>query len=154
MLLVQRSNLSSDFPDHGILGGEEGSVSASGNVEFVWVLDPIGGSASFLTGKPLFGVLIALLHRGIPVLGVTDQPFLRERWVGVFGEKTTMNASPMSARACDNLAAANLHSHLPLLDEKVFHALREKVRRTNYGCDTYALGLLSLGFVDINIEYG
>ena len=153
-----REMIAARFPDHGILGEEEGSVSLSGNEEYVWVLDPIDGTASFITGKPLFGVLIALLHRGVPVLGIIDQPILRERWVGVVGEKSTMNGSPVSARACDNLAAAYLYSTSPHLfsneDEKAFHRLREKVRRTNYGCDCYAFGLLSLGFVDVVVEYG
>lgn len=56
--------------------------------EYLWVLDPIDGTKSFVTGKPLFGVLVALLHRGVPVVGVVDAPALGERWVGVAGRAT------------------------------------------------------------------
>ena len=46
-----------------------------------------------LAGKPTFGTLIALLHKGVPVLGIIDQPISRERWVGVAGELTTLNGA-------------------------------------------------------------
>src|SRR5579864_1761357 len=67
------------FPAHAIRG-EEFGIEGSG--EFTWVVDPIDGTKSFVTGFPLFGSLIALLQDGRPVIGVLEAPVLRERWVG------------------------------------------------------------------------
>ncbi len=65
------------YPSHKILGEEYGS-SSSEEADFLWVLDPIDGTASFTLGVPLFGTLVALLRRGNPVLGVIHMPVLRE----------------------------------------------------------------------------
>ncbi len=78
-----RELIAAAYPEHGILGEEHGRERV--DAEFVWVLDPIDGTKSFITGRPLFGTLIALAHRGRPVLGLIDQSILRERWVGVAG---------------------------------------------------------------------
>jgi len=80
------------FPEHGILGEEHGSVR--GEAEHLWVLDPIDGTKSFISGIPLFGTLIALLHRGRPVLGIIDQAVLAERWVGAEGRPPRRAAAP------------------------------------------------------------
>ena len=60
------------YPDHGIIGEELDNIRE--DAEFVWVLDPIDGTRSFITGKPLFGTLIALCHQQVPVIGIIDQP--------------------------------------------------------------------------------
>ena len=65
----------STYPAHGLIGEEFGAERA--DAEFVWIFDPIDGTKSFITGRPLFGTLIALLHRGRPILGVIDHPALR-----------------------------------------------------------------------------
>ena len=59
---AMRALIEARYPQHGIIGEEFGSVRA--DAEWVWVLDPIDGTKSFITGKPLFGTLIACLHRG------------------------------------------------------------------------------------------
>ena len=78
--LVMRRMIESRFPAHGILGEEYGTVRA--DAEFVWVLDPIDGTKSFITGVPLFATLIGLLHRGRPVLGCIHQPILNQLMIG------------------------------------------------------------------------
>ena len=75
-----REAISKKFPDHGIIGEEYGN-SGEG-AEYVWVLDPIDGTKSFISAVPLFGTLIALMKNGEPVLGAINQPVLRERIVG------------------------------------------------------------------------
>src|ERR1700680_678484 len=69
---AMRRLINARFPDHGIIGEEYGRERADG--EFVWVLDPIDGTKSFISGMPLFGTLIALMQAGRPILGVIDQP--------------------------------------------------------------------------------
>lgn len=75
-----REAISKKFPDHGIIGEEYGN-SGEG-AEYVWVLDPIDGTKSFISAVPLFGTLIALMKNGEPVLGAINQPVLSERIVG------------------------------------------------------------------------
>ena len=94
-----RALLSEHVPDHGVFGEEHGAVRI--DADYVWVLDPIDGTKAFITGLPIFGTLIALLHRGTPVLGVIDQPILKERWLGVVG------------RALDLQRQADLGARLP-----------------------------------------
>ena len=93
-----RALLSETFPEHGVFG-EEFGFSAGDDSDWTWVLDPIDGTKSFITGKPLFGVLVALLYRGRPVLGLIDQPVLRERWLGRMGQRTTLKVmrTPISS---------------------------------------------------------
>jgi len=147
-LILQR------FPDHGIYGEEMG-VTAS-DAEFVWVLDPIDGTKSFITGKATFGTLIALLHQGKPVLGVINQPILRERWVGGMGLPTTFNGETVTVRPCDELRHALLYATSPEMfygdDQGAFEQVREAAKHALYGADCYAYALLSMGFVDLVIE--
>ena len=93
---AMRKLIEERYPDHGIYGEEFGSVRE--DAEFCWVLDPIDGTKSFITGKPLFGTLIGLCHRGLPTIGVIDQCVLKERWVGVRGVRTLLNGEPV--RGC------------------------------------------------------
>src|SRR5215472_5716377 len=86
---AMRALIESRFPEHGIIGEEFGPIRD--DAEFVWVLDPIDGTKSFISGVPLFGTLIALTRDRRPVLGIIDQPISRERWVGVAGGTTTLN---------------------------------------------------------------
>ena len=81
--MAMRALIRRTFPDHGIIGEEFGAERET--AEFVWVLDPIDGTKSFISGVPLFGTLIALAHRGRPILGIIDQPISRERWIGATG---------------------------------------------------------------------
>jgi inositol-phosphate phosphatase / L-galactose 1-phosphate phosphatase / histidinol-phosphatase len=99
---AMRRILAAEAPRDAIIGEEfgattGGSASSSGRS---WVLDPIDGTTSFLAGRPIFGTLIALVVEGWPVLGVIDQPILRERWVGATGRPTMFNGAPCRTRAC------------------------------------------------------
>src|SRR6202048_5194744 len=77
---VMRALIRSQFPDHGIVGEEYGAKRA--DAEYVWFLDPIDGTKSFLSGMPGWGTLIARTSLGAPVSGLMDQPFIRERFSG------------------------------------------------------------------------
>ncbi|XP_051141697.1 bifunctional phosphatase IMPL2, chloroplastic isoform X2 [Andrographis paniculata] len=147
-----------NFPLHAIFGEENGWRCKEDFSNFVWVLDPIDGTKSFITGKPLFGTLIALLHKGIPILGIIDQPVLRERWIGISGRRTTLNGEEISTRKCSKLSEAYLYTTSPHLfsgdAETAFARVRSKVKVPLYGCDCYAYALLASGFVDLVVESG
>jgi len=141
-------------PDHGILGEEYGADRVDATC--VWVLDPIDGIKSFVTGKPLFGTLIALLREGTPIVGVIDMPALGERWIGVDGRPTTFNGRPARVRPCPDLDRAWLYASSPHMfpgaDAEAFERLRLKCRAAIYGADCYAYGLLASGTVDLVCE--
>ncbi|KAH1244080.1 Bifunctional phosphatase IMPL2, chloroplastic [Glycine max] len=146
------------FPSHAIYGEENGWRCKEKNTDYVWVLDPIDGTKSFITGKPVFGSLVALLQNGTPILGIIDQPVLRERWIGITGKRTTLNGQEISTRTCADLSQAYLYTTSPHLfsgdAEKAFIRVRSKVKIPLYGCDCYAYALLSSGFVDLVVESG
>ena len=150
---AMRALIGAAYPDHGILGEEMGTVNAE--AEFVWVLDPIDGTQSYVTGKPLFGTLIALARDGATVLGVMDNPALGERWVGCEGRPTTFNGEKVSVRPCAGLEKAWLYATSPHMfegDFDAFERLRKRVRRALYGAECIAYGLLASGHVDLVCE--
>ena len=148
-----RARIGERFPDHGILGEEFGAENTV--AEFVWALDPIDGTKSFITGSPLFGTLIALLRNGLPVLGVIDMPALDERWTGCEGMATTFNGEAVRTRPCASLEEAWLLATSPQMFEEHFPAferVRGRCRHAIYGKDCYAYGLLASGNCDLVIE--
>ncbi|MDE2165232.1 MAG: histidinol-phosphatase [Alphaproteobacteria bacterium] len=151
-----RALIEARFPDHGVLGEEHGRTRPE--ADYVWVIDPIDGTKSFISGVPLFGVLIALTFKGVPVLGVIDQPILRERWSGAEGRKTTLNGKPAATRACSALADATLYATAPDMfagaDADAFARVRKAVKLARYGADCYAYALLAAGFIDLVVEAG
>jgi inositol-phosphate phosphatase/L-galactose 1-phosphate phosphatase/histidinol-phosphatase len=141
-------------PSHGVLGEEMGADRV--DAEYVWVLDPIDGTKSFVTGKPLFGTLISLTHRGMPILGIIDQPVLGERWLGVAGGPARFNGRVITTRACDKLSDAWLYATTPQMfvddDATAFQRLAGAVKFPLYGADCYAYGMLAAGWTDLVCE--
>ncbi|WP_207458019.1 histidinol-phosphatase [Azospirillum sp. SYSU D00513] len=152
-----RAIIEAERPDDGIYGEEFGTRNL--DAEWVWVIDPIDGTKSFITGRPIFGTLVALLRHGRPVLGVIDQPVTGDRWVGAAGRRTTFNGAPASVRPCPaGLAAATLGTTSPDLfpggDLAAFRRVDAAAKVTVYGGDCYSYGLLAAGFYDLVIESG
>ncbi len=151
---AMRRLIAARFPAHGIIGEEYGSVRA--DTDHVWVLDPVDGTKSFISGVPLFGILIALAYRGKPVLGVIDQPILKERWLGAAGRRTTLNGKPVKTRACARIGAATLYATSPDMfargEARSFARLGRRVGLARFGADCYAYALLAGGFIDLVVE--
>jgi inositol-phosphate phosphatase/L-galactose 1-phosphate phosphatase/histidinol-phosphatase len=151
---AMRQMITERYPDHGIIGEEHGTQA--GDADYVWVLDPIDGTKSFIAGKPIFGTLIALVVNDVPILGIIDQPVLGERWIGATGTQTTFNGAPVGTRACDGLDHAILNATSPDMftnEESIrFAHLRKSVWQTQFGGDCYAYGLLASGFIDLVVE--
>jgi histidinol phosphatase-like enzyme (inositol monophosphatase family) len=151
---AMRVLLDSRVPQHGVFGEEHGAVRT--DAEYVWVLDPIDGTKAFITGLPIFGTLIALLHRGVPMLGIIDQPISKERWVGVVGQGSTLNGNAITVRACPSLEKAYMYSTAPQMfggsTAARHQALAEKTKLFRWGGDCYAYGLLAAGHVDLVVE--
>lgn len=149
------------LPDHGIVGEEFGRHRE--DAPYQWIIDPIDGTRSFITGTPMWGTLIGLLHEGDPVLGLMDQPFTGERFwtdrTSAFASVGTGKARRIHTRACGRLSDALMMTTSPDLFEKGaeadgFARIKREARMTRYGGDCYAYCLLAHGFVDLVIETG
>ncbi len=155
---AMRAILEKERPQDSIIGEEYGvSPGTSGRS---WVLDPIDGTTSFLIGRPSFGTLIAVIEQGWPLLGVIDQPILRERWLGATGRPTTFNGAVVSTRACPDLKAATIATTGPQYfsdhDGEHFMTLAAQTdhKRMVVGGDCMNYGLLANGWLDIVCEAG
>lgn len=154
---AMRRLIEQHVPEHGIVGEEYGRERTE--ARYVWVLDPIDGTKSFITGKPLFGTLIGLMHEGRAVLGIINHPALGERWVGARGRPTLFNGRPVGARPCAALAKAALYATSPYMftqkaDAAAFERVHKAVKLAGFGCDCYHYGLVASGTVDLVIEAG
>jgi myo-inositol-1(or 4)-monophosphatase len=154
---AMRTLIRQNFPDHGIIGEEFGNERT--DAEYVWVLDPIDGTKSFITGMPAWGTLIALTRAGEPVYGMMHQPFTRERFIG--DGRGARYHGPAGERAlrvrrCAELSEALLMTTSPLLmqqaDREAFGKVEKAVRLSRYGGDCYAYCMLAAGHVDLVIE--
>lgn len=153
-----RGAISRRYPAHGVFGEEFGSDRP--DAEYLWVLDPIDGTKSFITGNPLFGTLVALLHHGRPILGLIDMPALGERWIGAAGQPTrrrdASGVQEVRTRACPELGQAILRSTSPDMFQKSQVAAHGRLSRacnlTLFGGDCFCYGQLASGFVDIVVE--
>lgn len=148
-------------PEHGIVGEEYGAVRTE--APFQWVIDPIDGTRSFITGTPMWGTLIGLLHQGDPVLGLMNQPFTGERFWSAekvaYAREAGGKPRRIRTRACPRIADALMMTTSPELfasgvEADGFARVRQSVRMTRYGGDCYAYCLLASGFVDLVIETG
>ena len=150
--LIRRS-----FPDHGIVGEEYGSERA--DAEYVWVLDPIDGTKSFIAGMPMWGTLIGLTRFGQPVFGMVHQPFMRERFTGDGGAaryRGPAGERELRVRSCASLSDAVLFTTSPRLmnasDRRAFGRVDDAVRLSRYGGDCYAYCMVAAGHADLLIE--
>jgi histidinol-phosphatase len=154
---AMRTLIRQTYPEHGIEGEEFGGERT--DAELVWHLDPIDGTKSFITGRPLFGTLIGLSRAGVPVLGLIDQCILRERWVGLAGRGSSWNDAAIRVRPCGALDQAVLYATSPLMfdagaERAAFERVQQAVRYPLFGGDCYVYGLLAMGFVDLIVEAG
>jgi len=154
---VMRRMIKANFPQHGIVGEEFGSERE--DAEYVWVLDPIDGTKSFISGFPIWGTLIALLHKGTPVFGMMHQPFIGERFSGDSGSAHYSGSAGMrklAVRRCASLPDATMFTTSPLLmnaaDRTAFGRVEQAVRLTRYGGDCYSYCMLAAGHLDLVIE--
>jgi histidinol phosphatase-like enzyme (inositol monophosphatase family) len=155
-----RQLIEDHFPDDGILGEEYGSVRL--DAPFTWVIDPIDGTRAFVAGVPLWGMLVGVLHEGVPVAGLAHQPFIDEAFAAMgdgqaFWSKAGESRS-MTTRQPDDLTTATLITTTPSLfnsaERTVYDRLEASVRSVRYGTDWYGYALIACGTADIVVESG
>ncbi|UTD26339.1 histidinol-phosphatase [Bradyrhizobium sp. WD16] len=154
---VMRRLIKANFPQHGIVGEEFGDERP--DAEYVWVLDPIDGTKSFISGLPIWGTLIALMHHGVPAFGMMHQPYIGERFSGDGGAASYSGPSgkrKLAVRRCAGLAEATIFTTSPRLmngaDRAQFEKVEAETRLSRYGGDCYAYCMLAAGHLDLVVE--
>lgn len=162
---VMRELIAVHYPGHGIIGEEHGREGDDRALQ--WILDPIDGTRAYVVGMPTWGTLIGLYRDGRPLLGVMDQPYVGERFIGISEaggglaamHKRNGESRRLKTRPCESLTSALAGATDPYLfaqtgDDGRFERLRQSVRLMRFGFDWYAFALLASGQLDIVIEPG
>lgn len=147
--------IAKNYPEHGFIGEELHLVKSKS--QYTWVVDPIDGTSSFISGKPTFCTLISLLFQGTPILGIIDQPITDERWHGQKGLPTTFNSKICTSNQY-NSSFIRLACTTPFMFNREEYLYFEKVMKISdsatFGGDAYNYGSLSLGHIDVVMEAG
>jgi len=153
---AMREILAAERPVDGIFGEEHGQERV--DAERIWVLDPIDGTRSFITGSPLWGTLIALVRGGRVELGMVDMPVLGERWIGQAGLGAQRNGQPVRVRDCKTIAEARIVTTSPDIfnaaDWQAFDRLSRQCAMRRFGGDCYGYAQLAGGTIDLVVETG
>jgi histidinol phosphatase-like enzyme (inositol monophosphatase family) len=154
-----REILAARRPQDAILGEEYGAKPGTSGL--TWVLDPIDGTRSYLSGTPTWGVLVAVSDADGPVYGIIDQPYIGERFEGGLGRAEVngpMGRAPLKARAPRPLAEAIVMTTFPEVgtaeEGAAFRRVAAKAKLVRYGTDCYAYALIAAGQIDLVIEAG
>ncbi len=151
-----RDHLLGQFPDHGVFGEEHGSDGL--DRKHLWIIDPIDGTRSFLSGHPLFGFLLGHLIDGAAQIGVVGMPALNELYVGVQGSGASLNGAPIKVSRQTRLENAILYVNEPerlYRDQpKVFDRLIQSAQTRRFAYDCYQYALLASGHIDVLVDYG
>lgn len=149
---IVRKLISSKFPKHNILGEEKG-FSNSGS-DFTWIIDPIDGTKAFASGIPLFGFMISLKYKENIILGLVDQPILKERYWNShntsFLNKKKINTSNITDLSDATLTCTdpNMFENFNDLNENLF----KKFNFVRWGTDVMGYLRCAEGIVDAVIE--
>lgn len=153
---AMRDILAAQCPADGIYGEEHGLERV--DAARVWVLDPIDGTRSFITGSPLWGVLIGLVEGGKVTLGVVEMPVLGERWTGQAGIGAQRNGQAVRVSRCSEIAAARIVTTSPDIfapaELQAFDRLSRRCAMRRFGGDCYGYAQLAGGTIDLVVEAG
>jgi len=153
---AMREILNAMLPSDGIYGEEHGPERL--DAARIWVLDPIDGTRSFITGSPLWGTLIGVLEGGRAVFGMIDMPVLGERWVGQAGVGAERNGQAVRASDCTEVARARIVTTSPDIfeaaDLQAFDRLSRRCAMRRFGGDCYGYAQLAGGTIDLVVEAG
>ena len=151
---ILRDKIRNVYPSHGILGEEYENENIE--AEFIWVIDPIDGTRSYIAGHKDFGNLISLLHKNKPIIGIINCPAHNERWLGVENTRTRCNGKEVFCSDISELKNAYLFTSGMYFDEPILkkgiETLKKRSRYYRLGGDCYMYGMLSSGLIDIVVE--
>jgi histidinol-phosphatase len=152
---VLRELIETRFPDDGIVGEEYGTLRQ--DAERRWILDPIDGTRSFVSGVPLFGSLVALEERGTPVVGVMHFPGLGETVYAAAGEGCWWDGrrarvSPVGALADALVLTTDVENIERTGRGDEWDRLRRKAGTTRTWGDCYGHALVATGRAEAMVD--
>ena len=152
---ILRKKISKYFPEHGIIGEEFGNPNP--DAEWVWTIDPVDGTRSFVRGLPLFASMIALLHKGEPVLGIIELPALGETAWAVKGKGAFANGKPLKVSSHSRLKGAfvAVADHYCFRSEKctsLFNRLNQEAEIVRTYPDAFGHLMAIRGVVDVMVD--
>lgn len=152
-----RSELKKTFPSHQVLGEEYNNLKK--NSEYLWIIDPIDGTKSFIHGNYNFGTLLCLTHKGRPILGFISCPLLKKRWIGIKNKGAYLNDKLIKKNISNNSLKNSIISSSAFTafkknvkENKLFYKLSEKIRYYIFGGDCVQYGLLASGRISMVVE--
>lgn len=151
-----RRCLAEAFPEDGLFGEEFGSQP--GENEALWIIDPIDGTRSFITGSPLFGMLLGRVVAGVPQIGIVRMPALGETFAGAAGQGASLNGNPIRVRGTRDLAQAMIYvneaERIAAADPARFARLCRTGHTRRMGYDCYPHALVAAGQIDAVVDCG
>ena len=149
---IIREIILTNFPKHGIIGEEEEAINL--NSDYIWILDPIDGTDSYILGRPLFGILIGLFYKGDPILSILEQPFTKERWYA-YDNKSTLNGLDIKSSNHKTIQNSKIILSSPFLfegKEYFIKNIRKQAKIVAWEAEAYSFGLLASGHIDAVIK--
>ena len=152
-----RSELKKTFPSHQVLGEEYNNLKKDS--EYLWIIDPIDGTKSFIHGNYNFGTLLCLTHKGRPILGFISCPLLKKRWIGIKNKGAYLNDKLIKKNISNNSLKNSIISSSAFTafkknvkENRLFYKLSEKIRYYIFGGDCVQYGLLASGRISMVVE--
>ena len=157
---IIRKMIEATYPDDAIFGEEFGKKA--GTSAYCWVLDPIDGTRSFISGIPLWGTLIGLTFNGKAVIGAMNQPYIGELFLGSPHGSFVLKdgrETKLKTRQCTNISEALMGSTAPEIFDEIedisaFNRVKKAVKLTRFGGDCYLYSMVAAGQLDLVVETG
>ncbi len=155
-----RKRILAKYPGHAIIGEEFGTKE--GTDSFTWLVDPIDGTRGFISGTPMWGVLIGLKRADECLVGAMRQPYLGETWLGdgntaYFLRRQQRTRIRVRERVdLDEAIVCCTHPAMYPTDEarEKFMGVIARCRFSRYGTECLGYGMLACGYVDLVVEGG
>ena len=151
---AMRELIMKEYPGHGILGEEFDDHQPE--AEYQWILDPIDGTKTFVSGTCLFGTLIGLMRNSRPILGVINNPIVEHCLIGTDGE-THLNGQQVRVRPCNSIeqATALCTSHWSVEKHHnmaAFESLTRQAKLYRSWGDCHGYYLVATGYADVMLD--
>lgn len=157
---VMREVILNAFPDHNILGEEEGHLNQ--NSDYEWVLDPIDGTRAFITGIPVWGILLGVTYKKQPIFGMMAQPYNDEIFYGDnqkaflrrHGQDILLKTSTMTDLTQALAGSTSPDNYTTPQAQKWFDIFKQNICSVRYGTDCYGYAMLAMGQIHMMYESG
>lgn len=156
-----RKVIQSVFPKHNILGEEYGLTDNQS--DYNWIIDPIDGTRAFITGIPVWGILIGVTYKENPIFGIMAQPYTGEIFHGDGKQAYLRRGENETLLKADHHIQDLSQSYSLVTSPDIFHdfadkskfeKLKSNVLHTRFGTDCYGPMMVAMGQAQIVFETG